>query len=219
MNLGEKIQHFRKKMNLSQEQLAEQCNVTRQAVSKWELNESVPDVDKIIQLSRVFNVSTDDIILKEPLESNMNQEFYIRKAKINQLMIAATALNICGMIFGLFYREKTYETVFHLAVILQVLSILLFEFFLQRVRNENHDSTRKVFYSLNLLIFWVSPSFSLSSLAWSLTVILFEILAFESIMTVFNLSQLIIYGTLCLMSYTVFFLFMTKKKRHTFNTD
>jgi len=61
MNLGNKMLTLRKKMGLSQEQLAEQLNVTRQTISKWELNETVPDLKQAKQLSRVFKVSLDEL--------------------------------------------------------------------------------------------------------------------------------------------------------------
>lgn len=62
MLLGEKIQILRKQKGMSQEQLALQLDVSRQAVSKWELNSSIPDTDKIIQLSNLFNVTTDYLL-------------------------------------------------------------------------------------------------------------------------------------------------------------
>ena len=62
MTLGEKIQTLRKQKGLSQEQLAEKITVSRQAVSKWELSESFPDVDNIVQLSNIFDVSTDYLL-------------------------------------------------------------------------------------------------------------------------------------------------------------
>jgi len=62
MTLGEKIQALRKQSGMSQEQLAERITISRQAISRWELNESVPDVDNIIQLSDVFGVSTDYLL-------------------------------------------------------------------------------------------------------------------------------------------------------------
>lgn len=62
MTLGEKIQALRKQKGLSQEQLSEMISVTRQAVSKWELNESSPDLDNIVQLSGIFDVSIDYLL-------------------------------------------------------------------------------------------------------------------------------------------------------------
>ena len=56
MDLGKKIQELRKKENLSQEQLAEKMNVTRQTISKWELNETTPDIKQAKELSRLFKI-------------------------------------------------------------------------------------------------------------------------------------------------------------------
>ena len=67
MILADKIVALRKKSGWSQEELAQQLNVTRQSVSKWEGAQSVPDIDKILQMSRLFGVSTD-YLLKDELE-------------------------------------------------------------------------------------------------------------------------------------------------------
>ena len=67
MILADKIIFQRKKAGWSQEELAEQLGVTRQSVSKWEGAQSVPDMDKILQMSRIFNVSTD-YLLKDDIE-------------------------------------------------------------------------------------------------------------------------------------------------------
>ena len=62
MKLGEKLQQLRKRSGLSQEQLASQLAVSRQAVSKWELDETMPDTENVIQLSRIFGVSCDYLL-------------------------------------------------------------------------------------------------------------------------------------------------------------
>lgn len=62
MTIGAKIQILRKQKGLSQEQLAEELGVSRQAVSKWEAEQSIPDIDKIIVLSDFFGVTTDYIL-------------------------------------------------------------------------------------------------------------------------------------------------------------
>lgn len=63
MNIGLKIQKLRKSEGLSQEQLADILGVSRQAVSKWEAEQSTPDLDKIIAICNYFKVSTDYILL------------------------------------------------------------------------------------------------------------------------------------------------------------
>ena len=59
MILAEKIVSLRKKAGWSQEELAEKLDVTRQSVSKWESAQSIPDINKILQMSTLFGVSTD----------------------------------------------------------------------------------------------------------------------------------------------------------------
>ena len=59
MTLGEKIQELRRKNAISQDVLAERLDVSRQAVSKWERDEAMPETDKIVKLAQVFGVSTD----------------------------------------------------------------------------------------------------------------------------------------------------------------
>ena len=66
MILADKIISLRKKAGWSQEELAEQLSVTRQSVSKWEGAQSVPDMDKVVQMSRLFGVTTD-FLLKDEL--------------------------------------------------------------------------------------------------------------------------------------------------------
>jgi len=65
MMLGEKIHQLRKEKGLSQEELASRLTVSRQAISKWELGESVPDTENVVQLSKLFAVSTDYLLHDE----------------------------------------------------------------------------------------------------------------------------------------------------------
>ena len=68
MIFADKLIHLRKKAGWSQEELAEQMNVTRQSVSKWEGAQSVPDLEKMVRLSELFEVSTD-YLLKDEIEN------------------------------------------------------------------------------------------------------------------------------------------------------
>ncbi len=69
MKLAEKIMTLRKQRGWSQEELAQQLFVSRQSVSKWESGASVPDLDKILKMSEIFDISTDTL-LKEELDLN-----------------------------------------------------------------------------------------------------------------------------------------------------
>ena len=63
--LGEKIYTLRRSKNISQEEFANVLNTSRQAVSKWERNESKPDIDKLIKIAKLFNVSIDYLLAYE----------------------------------------------------------------------------------------------------------------------------------------------------------
>ena len=72
MNLVRKILILRKRKGLSQEDLAEILNVTRQSVSKWETGEATPEVSKLVGLAKVFDVSTDWLLSEDDFIS-LNQ--------------------------------------------------------------------------------------------------------------------------------------------------
>ena len=62
MTIGEKIASLRIAADISQEQLAEKISVSRQSVSKWEMDQALPQIDKVLQLCELFNVSTDELL-------------------------------------------------------------------------------------------------------------------------------------------------------------
>lgn len=62
MNLGKKIAELRKKNNLSQEELAEKVGVARQTISKWEIGDTTPDINQVKIISKIFNISIDELV-------------------------------------------------------------------------------------------------------------------------------------------------------------
>ena len=62
MNISDRIQNLRKAKGISQEELADRIGVSRQAVSKWESEQSTPDIDKVILLSEYFQTTTDYLL-------------------------------------------------------------------------------------------------------------------------------------------------------------
>ena len=73
MGIDKKITFCRKTLGISQEELAALLNISRQAVSRWETGAAMPDTEKIVQLSRVFHVSTDYLLLDEVEEVKITQ--------------------------------------------------------------------------------------------------------------------------------------------------
>ena len=65
MSIGSRIQQLRLYNNLTQEQLAEKLGVSRQSISKWEMGQSLPEIDKVVLMSKLFSVGTNEILLEE----------------------------------------------------------------------------------------------------------------------------------------------------------
>lgn len=99
MSLGENLQFLRKRDNITQEQLAEKLDVSRQSVSKWESDTTYPEMDKLIQLCQMFHCSMDDLVQgyikdihvedKTEYDSHMNQ------------FSKVIALAVGGILFGI----------------------------------------------------------------------------------------------------------------------
>ena len=73
MELSAKILQSRKALGLSQEQLAERVGVSRQSISKWETGQSAPELEKIVELSRIFGISTDELLGNNPAKEENSE--------------------------------------------------------------------------------------------------------------------------------------------------
>lgn len=84
MILAEKIMMLRKRNGWSQEDLANELNIFRQSVSKWESSMSVPDLDKILKLSELFGVTTDFLLKdEEEMITELNENESVRKITLS----------------------------------------------------------------------------------------------------------------------------------------
>lgn len=88
-SVGERLLLLRNKNGLTQEELAEQLDVSRQSISKWELNKTLPDVEKLIQLSEIYQVSIDYLIKgKEERIDTETQEEKLQEEKLQQEQVS-----------------------------------------------------------------------------------------------------------------------------------
>lgn len=95
MDIGKRIREYRKIYNLSQEQLADKIFVSRQTVSNWENNKTYPDIQIIVSLSILFNVSLDELIREdlEEMKMKISNNKATKRADIYSLiMICSTIL-------------------------------------------------------------------------------------------------------------------------------
>jgi len=83
MLFSEKLKLFRTTSNLTQEELAEKLNVSRQAITKWETGEGLPDIENLKQLSILFNITIDDLIKEDKIIEISGKYFYKEEIEID----------------------------------------------------------------------------------------------------------------------------------------
>lgn len=130
MNIADRIQYLRKSKGLSQEELAEKVGVSRQAVSKWESEQSTPDIEKIIVMSEFFEVTTD-YILKGIDPVNMSKRKTIYSLYLGFAIIIATIAGIWSFTANRFRTDECFFIMIAgavvgcaIALIIQVISNL-----------------------------------------------------------------------------------------------
>ena len=106
MTIGERLLKLRKERNLSQEELANVLDVSRQTISKWETDQSTPDFDKIIPLCEYFGITSDELLtgnfnINEAKKANVKSNFARNIAVAVMLYIfAIIAIVVCAAQFG-----------------------------------------------------------------------------------------------------------------------
>ena len=133
MNMADRIQYLRKAKGISQEELADKVGVSRQAVSKWESEQSTPDLEKVIILSDFFGVTTDYIL--KGIEPATDKEQKSKEFTSQVLYIVSTAFVAIGLFcaFGEWYETQTMEAVWG-AMIIQAIGIV--GYFIAKVLSE-----------------------------------------------------------------------------------
>ena len=94
MIFSEKLLTLRKAKGITQEQLAEKLDVSRQSISKWESGQSIPELEKIVALSTIFDVTTDDLLksseiddlsVKTEMLEKQQQQMLVREQRQRQI--------------------------------------------------------------------------------------------------------------------------------------
>lgn len=131
-DFGENLQFYRKQKEMTQEQLAEQLDVSRQTVSKWESGASYPEMEKILQLCDLFSCNMDILMRKNAAESEQQDgegyERYMEKRRKN-ITIGVTLLILgvafWNLLFGLGWREPIVNTLFFATAIVAILVLVV----------------------------------------------------------------------------------------------
>lgn len=179
MNLGEKLYKLRKSKNLSQEEVAEKLDVTRQTISKWETNQSTPDFDKIVPLCELYEISTDELLMnKKKEEKNIsieqdNKEIKEKRAKaistsVFLYFIAVIWIIVVEEVEAI--NENILVGVFMLICAIATVNLI---YQLMSTSTKNKRKTKKKYKDIDSIIaiffFLIYISISFITMAWSIT--------------------------------------------------
>lgn len=153
MNIADRIQHLRKTKGISQEELADKIGVSRQSVSKWESEQTTPDIEKIILMSDYFEVSTDYLLKGIEIVADDTGE---RKEKpdASVFAIAGTAFNFIGLISSIvLWFEMKKAVIIALGLIFIVMGCMIYAIGMTVSDGKKKDSAKKLFWKSNIGIF------------------------------------------------------------------
>jgi len=131
MDLGKKIIEMRKNKNLSQEQLAEALNVSRQTISNWENGRFYPDIDALVKISKYFNISLDDLLASD---SNVLKHLKVSTdiVRSNKNILYAIILNIFLIILFVITGILLEESI-AIIIIIFTISIISFSYLFYQI--------------------------------------------------------------------------------------
>ncbi len=186
MNLGEKLINLRKEKNLSQEEVADILNVSRQTISKWETNQSTPDFDKLGPITKLYNISADELLdqsIKENKAFENNKETIIKKkAKGISISIFLYFLSVIWLMISIpvmdmdpIIASAIFMGICGLATYIIVYTCMIYK---TNTKKENNNTYKKqinhIITSIFLIIYLL---FSFMTMAWHITWIIWIIYA------------------------------------------
>ena len=155
MNFAEKLLHLRKREGLSQEELAAELGVSRQAVSRWEMGSAIPDAPNLLHISKRFGVTVDSLLDEGGPEIPATAGAGQKQRAVILLLIGLQALAcLCGLAGWLTQSERTVG----IGLALNLAGIIAFEAgFLGFSGTQTVQGSRRTFYQASVWLFAYSP--------------------------------------------------------------
>ena len=217
MSLGEKLLKLRKKKGLSQEEVADILHVTRQTVSKWETDQSMPDFDKVVPICNLYEISTEELfhdgvsVSKNEenihIEDTISQQNYHRKKAL--FTTVAVTLYILSVVVIIFFSTVLRSPIVGICIFFLVIAVATgLLIYIEMMKPFLNEQTRKKVLTgedrlykqitsvLALLVLAIYLVVSILTMAWGITWILWIVYALltEIIKLSFSLKGVDIYA-------------------------
>ena len=195
MSLGERLLELRKSKHLSQEEVADKLNVSRQTISKWETDSSTPDFDKIIPICDLFEITTDELLTgnkeekEEVKESSISEEEKSRKriggiafsvflyfAAVAWIMTSVAALNLNPVI-----SSATFLLICGIGTSIIVYTCIVYK---KEKKEKKEDKLLKkidgvvsmIFLTIYLLVSFITMAWYITWIIWIIYALVIEII-------------------------------------------
>ncbi len=194
MGIGEKLLDLRKSKHLSQEEVADKLNVSRQTVSKWETNQSMPDFDKIAPLCELYGISADELLMIQKKEEKLvdtNEEsggnFYDeanrrKKALGISLSIFTYFLSIVWIMIAIpVYRldpvlsSAIFLMICGIATFIMVYTCIVYKRKKEKIEDKRSKLEKQIDSILSMVILVIYLFLSFVTMAWHITWILWVV--------------------------------------------
>lgn len=184
MNIGEKLYELRKEKHLSQEEVAEKLDVTRQTISKWETNQSTPDFDKIKPLCELYGITADELltgekrkIIEQPENKQNTKE---KRAKGIALGILAYFIAVVWIMISI--PVLMINPVLAAAIFILICGIATFiiiytciNYKVETEENKKNPIIKRINNIIEIICFTLYMIISFTTMAWHITWIIFII--------------------------------------------
>jgi transcriptional regulator with XRE-family HTH domain len=203
MNIADRIQNLRKTKGISQEELADKVGVSRQSVSKWESEQSLPEIDKVIIMSDFFDVTTDYI-----LKGIEQEKKAVERVDAKLFVWIATALNFIGLVLSLAVWQDE-QTLMALMIGLIIMAVGCAAFGVgMSFATQNVEKAKRHFWMLNI---WM-PTLILLSAIYN-AVLSYPIAPYPLLVGPYYILQLPIFWVAYIVICATVFLLQVKKGR------
>ncbi len=183
MNLGEKLINLRKGKNLSQEEVADILNVSRQTISKWETNQSTPDFDKIGPIIDLYEISADELLgrkLEKQFIEESKEEIHKKKAMGISIGILLYFISVVWLMISIpvvkmdpIISSAIFMIICGIATYIIVFTCIVYKTNKKKVNDNKYTKQINHIISIIFLIIYLILSFN--TMAWHITWIIWII--------------------------------------------
>lgn len=183
MTIGQRLLQLRKAKHLSQEEIAEKLNVTRQTISKWETDQTTPDFDKIVPLCELYEISADELLTGSKKEESTNLDInnndeIVKKEKAKGIgksillyfiAIAWIMISIPFLRMNPILSSAIFIIICGVATYIMVYTCIIYKKKKTKIEEKNSKLIKQINEVISLIILIIYLLVSFITMAWHIT--------------------------------------------------